>query len=405
MSAIVTWSDLFRAARDQILVLNAQISRDAVERDGSDANILIAGAAAAADQVMGQTTTLAASLFLDSAVGPALDRLVFDRYGLLRTPASPAVGSVQFSTATANPMTFAIPSGTILQTASGTQFITTASAIFLGGSTGPVVVAVRSILAGSSQAANVGTITSIVSQIPNSPSNLSVTNTLATAGSNDAQTDESLRDEARGFFTTVQRGTLAALQEAALGVPGVQTASVFEVVNAQGQPARQVELVVADQFATQFANLTTVPPSFPAQSQVLASNVQIALDNVRAAGIFVGVSVASVVLQAFQLALTFIAGANADVTALNARATVVNFVNALPPGAPLVLGGPNGLLAQIALVSGLQFTGNEIASPSGNVAVAPLQVLRTSLGIVAAVAAQSNIPITTGNNPDAYTVS
>ena len=84
------FSELFRVARDEILSRQARLSRDAVEREGMDANILIAGACAAADEVMGQLTTLAASLFLDSATGPALDRLVLDRYGLVKKPAAAA---------------------------------------------------------------------------------------------------------------------------------------------------------------------------------------------------------------------------------------------------------------------------------------------------------------------------
>jgi hypothetical protein len=394
-----TFSDLFRAARDQILSINPKISRDAVERDGADANIIIAGASAAADQVVGQLTDLAASLFLDSAVGSSLDRLVFDRYGLLRKPASPSAGSVQFKTATPSATTFTIPSGTLLQTSDGIQFITTADGIFVAGTVGPLTVAVRSVLAGANQSAKRNAISSILSAFPSQPTNISVTNQLATAGASDAETDDSLRDRARRFFTTARRGTLAALEEAALGVAGVQKATAFEAIDASGRPARLVELVVADSFTEQFVDYTTVPPAFQAQSQLLASNVFDSLTDVRPAGTFVQVTVANVIIQAFQLALTFIAGADVNATALAARAAVVNYVNTLPPGAKFVAAN---LLSQLKLVTGLQFTGNELVSPPGDVAVLPLQVLRTTLGLVAAVAAQGNQPIITGTNPDAF---
>lgn len=204
------FQDLFRVARDEILVRNAAISRDVVEREGTDANILVASGVAAADEVVGQLTDVAAGLFLDSARGDDLDRLVFDRYGLLRKPAAPSDGIVTFSltpAGTANPAAFTIPSGTILQTPDGIQFITTVTTTFPALSL-TLQVPVRSTLAGLSQQAKAGTITSIVSAITGSPSNLVVTNALATAGADDAELDDSLRDRARAFFTTARRGTI-----------------------------------------------------------------------------------------------------------------------------------------------------------------------------------------------------
>jgi hypothetical protein len=46
-----------------------------------------------------------------------------------------------------------------------------------------------------------------------------------------------------------------------------------------------------------------------------------------------------------------------------------------------------------------------IVSPAGNIAVKPLQVLRTSLGLVSAVAAQTDLPLVTGTNPDSYSLA
>ena len=44
-----TFDALFRAGRDEVLTRNAKISREAVEREGMDANILVAAAAAIGD--------------------------------------------------------------------------------------------------------------------------------------------------------------------------------------------------------------------------------------------------------------------------------------------------------------------------------------------------------------------
>lgn len=397
-----TFDDLFRVARDEVLVRSGKISRDAVERDGMDANVLVAAAAAAADEVVGQVAELASALFLDSARADALDRLVFDRYGLTRKPAAAALGTVQFTAPSGAPSTFTVPGGTVLGTADGRQYVTTDNVIFPAASSGPVAATVRSVLAGADQNARSGTITSVVGTFPGQPGDLAVTNPFATSGGDDAETDDSLRERARRFFTTVRRGTLGALEEAALGVPGVRTARAFEVVDALGRPARLVQLVVADAFAEQFASYDVVPPRYEVQSQYLSTLVFNALAEVRPAGVFVQVVVASVVLQSVQLALTFSAGVDAQDAALRARAAMVDYVNSLRPGDSFVY---EDALRVLASVSGLAPSGNSIVSPAGNVAAKPLQAIRTSLGLVAAVASQTDQPVITGVNPDQYTLA
>jgi len=402
MPDLPTWNDLFRIGRDEVLMRNARISRDAVERDGMDANVLVASAAAMGDEVVGQVADLQATLFLESARGAALDHYVFDRYGMVRKPASASIGSVQFSTLTASPATFPIPTGAVLQTSSGTQFITIESTIFGAGTTGPVTVMVRSVLAGSGLNAKIGAINNIVSSIAGAPSNIKINNPYATAGADDAESDDALRDRARRFFTTARRGTLAALESAALNVAGVRKASAIEILDAYGRPARFVQLVVSDAFTEQLVDYTVVPPRYQTQSQALSVAIQNALPDVRAGGIFVQVVVAVVIIQPIQLTLAFNAGADVNTAALQARAAAVNYTNSLAPGVTWL---PSGVLSELQKVPGLQYTGNELLSPVGQVVPKPLQVIRTSLGLVSAVAAQTSTPLVTGSNPDAYSLS
>lgn len=402
MPDLPTFSDLFRIGRDEILTKNSKLSRDAVEREGMDANVLLAGACAVADEVVGQVSTLEAGLFLDSSIKSQLDRLVFDRYGLIRKPAAASLGTVQFRTGGVTTQAFTIPAGVKLATGDGTEFITTESVIFPNASTGPVNCAVRSVLAGAGQNVKANQIASIRSQIVNQPTNLTVTNPLATAGGDDKETDDSLRDRARVFFTTVRRGTIGAIEAAALGVPGVRKATAIEVVDAVGRPARVVQLVVTDSFTEQFVDLSAVPARYQNQSQLLATTVFNSLSDVRPAGMFVQVIVANVVMQAIQLTLTFNAGVDANEVALRARAALVGYTNELAPGRAFLL---DDALKVLRRVSGLAPSGNSIISPLGNVQVKPLQVLRTSLGIVSALSAQTDQPIITGTNPDAYTLA
>jgi len=374
---------LFRIARDEALARNGQLSRDAVERDGTDANILLASGSAAADEVVAQLLLVERGLFLDSAEGDALDRLVFDRYGLLRNPAAPAFGTVQFTTTALNPAPFNIPVGTILQAVNGTQYTVTVAAIFPAAVVGPVFVSVRSVLAGGDQQAKVGTITSIISALVGSPTDLVVNNSLATAGASDAEDDPHLRARARSFFTTVRRGTKAAIEQGALAVPGVITATAFEVLDSLGNPNRLVQLVIADQFTATLASFSPTPGSYAAQSSALAAQVFAALDEVRAFGIYVDVRVAQVVILPIVLHLTFQAGADASTVTSQAKAVTVNYTNSLAPGITFVATDLSNLLRAIP---GLIITGNEVASPNGNVVPLTLQVIRTSLEIVTAPA-------------------
>jgi len=399
-----TQTDLQNIARNEIAARNPQISVDAVQREGSDANVLTASAAAVGDECIGQLVDVSASLFLDSASGTDLDRLVFDRYGITRKPAAAAIGSVQFTTTAANPAAFTINAGVQLATPTGQIFVTIAPVTFPLGSTGPVTASVRSTLAGANQQAAANTITAITSQITGSPSDLAVNNPLATAGAADDETDSSLRTRARAFFINARRGTLAAIQAAALAVPGVVTAETFEILDANGFPGREVLLVISDTFTAQLAQQNVNPPTYQQQSQILAQTVFAQLDDVRPAGIFVDVQVAQVILQPITLALTFSAGADVDSVTQQAIAAIVNYVNGLSPGQTLQYGRANppvGLIGQLATVSGLIVSGADVISPPGDVVPTSLQALRTTPLLVAPISAVSGVALRTNTNPDA----
>ena len=368
-----TYADLFSIARNQLLLANPRLT--AVDREGSDANALVASIAAVGDEVAQQVSYVAAASFLDTATGLNLDRLVFDRYGLVRKPAAAALGTVQFTSATGAASTFAIPVQTKLVTADGTQFETTQPATFFLGSNGPVNVPVRSVLAGTTQQAGVGEINTLLSPVPGAVADLAVTNALATAGAADPETDTELRERARRFFSTVQRGTLAAIEQAA------RYAAAFEDVDAYGQQTGYVSLAVTDQYTDTLANLGTVPAAYAEQSQQLAAQVALAVDQARAAGIYVQTVVAQVVLQPVTLRLRVKAGFDTSSISLQARSVCVQTVNALAPGAELTVAA---LEAALANVNGLYFVGDEVVLPTATVVPTPLQVIRTNLQLVVA---------------------
>lgn len=396
MADFPTFEDLFRIGRDEILTRNRHLTREVVEREGTDSNAFVASAAAVGDELVGQLTRVTKGLFLDSAEKDCLDRLIFDRFGLLRKAAAPAWVSVAFTTTTPAAAPFSIPAGTQLATIDGRRFVTTVDAAYPAGSVGPVLVAARSAQAGFAQQVGANTLNTIAGSITGAPGDLAVTNPLASAGAADEEDDDSYRARARLVFETARRGTLAAIRAAALNVPGVQTATAFEVLDEFGRPAKTLQLVISDRFTDALVGQVT-PPLYATQSALLAAQVFQALEDTRAGGIYVDVRIGQAVLQSVQLGLRFRAGVNVDVVAFQARTRIVNVINSLAPGSSLII---EDLISALRMVPGLLVTGDEILSPAGDVVAESLQVLRTTLGLVVASSLQPDVALQGSTNPD-----
>lgn len=403
-----TFKDLFRIGRDEVLKRSSLLTRAAVDRPGSDLNVDVAASAATADEVVAQLIDVASGVFLSSARGKRLDRLVFDRFGLSRKPAAPGLTSAYFQIVDADgvpapcPATFTIPAGTMLQSTDGIQYITTGNEIYQYNSLGPVIVACRSVLAGANQQIDKDSLSNILGAVtgqPTSPLRLLVNNPRASAGADDVEDDPSLRTRARQFWVNARRGTRAAIQSQALATPGVRTAQAIEVLDGLGRPARYVVLIITDKFTDSLAQYSVVPPTYSQQSLVLTQSVFNSLDDTRCCGIYVQVVVASIVVLPVVLRLSFAAGVNIDQVASNARAAIVNYTNSLAPGQTWVLAD-----AQKALraVPGLFITGQEIASPAGDVVPKPLQALRTGLSQVLPTSLQGDQVLLATTNPDAF---
>lgn len=381
MADFPTFADLFRVGRDEVLSENSKLTKEVLDRPGTDANVLVAAGAAVGDEVVGQLVRVAASLFLDSAKKRDLDRLVFDRYNMLRKPASPSFGTVQFTTTAPNPAAFPIPINTRLKTTDGKTFLVTVSTVFPAASTGPIDVAVRSADAGIKQQAAIGTITNILDMPAGAPADLAVNNSTATAGADDEESDDALRERARRFFVTARRGTLQAIEYAASTYPGVRQASAFEIIDEFGRPAKDVELVIADGFTEALIDTDPTPAAYQTQSQLLAEYVFLSLDEWRAAGINVLVTVGAVTLLGVQLGLTFRGGVNTSVVASRARAQIVAYINELAPGERFSV---SAAIDRLRRVPGLIVTGTEVLSPVGDVVPDRLEVLRATMGLVVA---------------------
>lgn len=373
--------DLLRIARDEVLAKNSSLTKEIVDRAGSDANALMAASVAVADAVVGQLIRVTAATNIDNAKGKDLDRLLFDRFQLLRKDASPGLTTVELTLPTAALSSFLVPEGTQFLTSDGKLWTSSSQRTF-PATAGPVSVPVRSALAGLSQQVRPGSITRVVSQL-SAPAGLSVTNALASAGADDAESDEAFRARGKLFYRTARRGTLLAIESGALAVTGVRTARAFEVTDPSGSPARLVNLSVADAFTEQLVNALALPVSYATQSAALAERVRAGLSDVRAAGIGVVITVANVQLLGITLGLRFRASADVAATSAAARAVVTSFVNALAPGAPLII---TELEEALGVVPGVILLGGEVLAPTLDVVPAVTTALRTSEGLITVTA-------------------
>jgi hypothetical protein len=185
--------------------------------------------------------------------------------------------------------------------------------------------------------------------------------------------------------------------EGARSVPGVRTANVFEYVDSMGRPFGGAQVVVTDAYTDALVIQGANPAAYQTQSQVLALSVATVLEDYRAAGVFVGVKVAQVVLRSVQLGLTFTSAVDPDLVALQARAAIVTYINALSPGTTLSVAA---MIAILETIPGLIVSGDEIISPPGDVVPESLQAIRTNLSLVVANAISPVFALQGSSNPD-----
>lgn len=371
-----SFATLFRIGKAEALVRNPRLTPEEIEREGSDLNILVAAPAAMADECIAHIASVRKDLYVDTASGDALDRLITDRYpDLIRKQASPSYGYITFSFSPATTGAFNIPDATVLSTADGVQFVTvgvTAVAVGVTSKTIPI----RSTLAGASQKASANKILNLVSGISGAPSSgMTVSNSAATFGGEDREKDGDYAVRYKRRYLAARRATIGAIEQAVLEVPGIVKCTIFENLDTLGRPIGYVQAVIADSYTEQFVTSSSTPAAYASQ----LANLQVEIDSLlrewRAAGVGVRVTFGQVILQSTRILLAYVAGA--DQAAVNnvVLSKMVQHINNLRPGQTLLL---EDLRTLIRNTSGVVYTGNELVTPVGDVVPLPGQVLRTS---------------------------
>lgn len=223
--------------------------------------------AAMADATLAVAAKLFRSTFLDGARDSELTTLVADHTGIQRKPALSAQTPLMISRSSSG-AGGTIPAGTQFATAATPDqaqvtFTLDAPVTFGAGVNGPLgPFTATCTTSGRSGNVKAGTVTKVVDQLFDT---FTVTNSDIGAGGASQESDEDLRQRARTWWSTLRRGTFAALEHGALLVPGVAIARVTE--DARGH----VIVQVADQSG--------------GSNWIMVSNVQAELENWRCAGI------------------------------------------------------------------------------------------------------------------------
>lgn len=365
------WFDRAKAA---MLAANASLKAETIDLEGT-----VLHAECKAIEILGEEcewilAELDADTYLDTAAGAALSRWGADRYKVYRQGATASVVELSLTRPTAGAGGGTISDGTIVKTEAGTRFRLDEDARFTVSGLGPVVVTATSVLAGSDQNVDAGTITAWDGAIFDAT--IEVTNPAAAAGGNEAETDEQYRSRVRTAFVNARKATVAAIRDGALSVDEVREAAVYEYLDASGNEVGAVAVIVADETG--------------ASNTTLEDAVDLALDEYRAAGVQAVVSGATVREEAIAYTVVWATGQATSANELATRQAVVAVVNRLDPnGAATAADAPEasqltpGLIeTAVRTIAGV--VGVTVTTPAGAVAPDNGEVIRTSLALVTA---------------------
>lgn len=178
------------------------------------------------------------SKFINQASGVQLDRIV-SQGGLSRIPARKSTVQVKVS----GTQGAEVSSGFIIQTANGIQFEITNPGVLTADPAG-TEFSFRSIESGGKTIVAAGTITEIVTQLPDVNS---VTNPGPSSGGGPMETDAELRQRYKDRGAS-GGSSLPAIRETILGVNGVSSVFIYENVKStidEGRPPHSIEIVVS----------------------------------------------------------------------------------------------------------------------------------------------------------------
>lgn len=357
---------MFSKGRAYVVQRAKKIDPGQVDVAGSDVNIFVGSSSVIAYQVLRQLCYRTAALTLDGAEDEDLDRLIYDRYQEFRKGASSAKGRCQFRRPTFAAGAGTVGAGSRVRTGDGIEYILVTDASF-GATDLSSAADVRAVEAGKDTQVGKNRINQFSEAASVFDGTITVNNDLETAGGENAETNDQVRNRVRKFWRTARRGVLSAIEFGALQVPGVVSAQAYEVLSPDGTAARLVNLYIAD--------------SSGVSNEQLANDVRDSLLEYRAGGIQVLIATSLPLLVGIQLKLTFRANVDTRTLSTNIQSGVVAFVNSLPVNGPLYKGQLFSVLQRYA-EDGVIVNEGSILAPTGDLIPGVGQTIRTTLANV-----------------------
>ncbi len=358
--------DLFALGRDYMEQRAKRLAPGTVDTEGSDANLFVGTGSYVSFALSLQTGERLAALTLDGAEGEDLDRFAWDRYREKRKGASASVTTCSISRTSLAAGEGTVDVGHRVLSLTGIEFVTTSTASF-GASTYTTTCDVRSTRAGCSQNVGKNQIRTILDAGTLWDPSLTITNPQASAHGDNREEDGDFKRRIRTLFRTARRGTLAAIEQGALAVEGIASASAVEVLDPQARPARVVNLYIADGAGN--------------ASRALANVVDAQLLEWRAGGIAVLSSTSLPQIVPVRMHLAFRAGVETSTLTETIRGSVLGYVNSLVVNQTLYLGRLQAVLARFA-DAGLLPKDSTFLEPLGDVVPAPGFTLRSTIAHV-----------------------
>lgn len=386
MADLPSRSELFSRWESAALAVPAtRIARKEIERPGSDANLLAAASSVMGEEIVNRMARAVAGCFEDTASGPQLDRVIFDRKALPRLPAAPSVGSVTLQRPTnaggagtiQGGLPGSTPSPTRIQTNQGVVYILTQSVSFGALDLGPFTATIQAQIAGVAQEVDANQVWSFIDTVFDG--SVTIANAAPTAGGADEETDAQYKARAKAFFPTLRRGTLAAIQFGLLSTPGIASATVIEAINNSGLPANVVQAFILDP-------LGNSNPTLAARGlQTLTSGFPAGTGGFRAGGIPVVITGGTPTFINIRILLSFDSAVvlNTAQAADDVRTAIISALNNQVPGQPLFR---TTILAAARSIAGVIVEDVNLIAPAGTLIPAtPDITFRTRRELIATV--------------------
>lgn len=319
MPTLPTFQDVYDAGKSEIQARNAALTDFA---EGSALDAITGGTAVMVDEAFGVLIDLFAAQFVDTAEGADLEALAADRFGLTRNAAAAAVVTLTF-TRGGSTGTLVVPAGTTCEAlVNGVRYqFDTDYEVEMHSSASTVTVTATCTVTGRAGNVAANTIDDIIDTLAGDAT-ATVANAEAAAGGAPEETDAQFRDRIRRYFSTLRKGTVAALEAGALNVAGVSFVTVDESL-IHPDDGGYVAVYVGDPDAV--------------GNDALADIVEAELEEWRAAGILVRVFGSD--REEIAMAISVTARAGVDTSAMSAavRAAALGVTNNLAPKQTLYL--------------------------------------------------------------------